>query len=203
MPSRNSFKIKNNNNRQIKKEEGNEGDREENKSNNFSNNNSRTFISSSSMDLTNPNSSTVDNYPKSIECNIDTDIKIDNIKTENEKDMLEILFNKQKELYKKQLANSENKMKNIYEIKEPFDGYRIFMLSSALVHEAIELQRETNWKWWKKEKSIDDQKIQEEIIDIWHFLLQLTIEAGIDSKKLMEIYLKKNKENLNRQEKGY
>jgi len=98
---------------------------------------------------------------------------------------------------------SPNNILDIYEIKEPFDGYRIFMLSSALVHEAIELQRETNWKWWKKEKSIDDQKIQEEIIDIWHFLLQLTIEAGIDSKKLMEIYLKKNKENLNRQEKGY
>ena len=164
MPSHNSFKIKNNNNRQIKKEEGNEGDREENKSNNFSNNNnSRTFISSSSMDL-NTNSSTVDNYPKSIECNIDTDIKIDNIKTENEKDMLEILFNKQKELYKKQLANSENKMKNIYEIKEPFDGYRIFMLSSALVHEAIELQRETNWKWWKKEKVQMTKKFKKKLL---------------------------------------
>ena len=201
MPSHNSFKIKNNSNRQNKKERK-EGDKEENKSNNF-NNNSRTFISSG-MDLTNTNSSsTADNYPKGIECNIDTNIERENIKTENEKDMLEILFYKQKELYKKQLANSENKMKNIYEIKEPFDGYRIFMLSSALVHEAIELQRETNWKWWKKEKSVDNQKIKEEIIDIWHFLLQLTMEAGIDSKKLMEIYLKKNKENLNRQEKGY
>jgi len=202
MPSHNSFKIKNNSNRQNKKKERKEEDKEVNKSNNFSNNNSRTFTNSG-MNLTNTNSSTTDNYPKSIECNIDTNIELENIKTENKKDMLEILFNKQKELYKKQLANSENKMKNIYEIKEPFDGYRIFMLSSALVHEAIELQRETNWKWWKKEKSIDDQKIQEEIIDIWHFLLQLTIEAGIDSKKLIEIYLKKNKENLNRQEKGY
>src|SRR6476620_1108282 len=201
MPSHNSFKIKNNSNRQNKKERKEE-DKEENKSNNFSNNNSRTFTNSG-MNLTNTNSSTTDNYPKSIECNIDTNIELENIKTENKKDMLEILFNKQKELYKKQLANSENKMKNIYEIKEPFDGYRIFMLSSALVHEAIELQRETNWKWWKKEKSIDDQKIQEEIIDIWHFLLQLTIEAGIDSKKLLEIYLKKNKDNINRQEKGY
>ena len=143
MPSYISFNIKNNSNRQNKME-GKEGDKEENKSNNFSNNNSRTFISSSSgMDLTNTNSSsTVDNYPKSIECNIDTNIELENIKTENEKDMLEILFNKQKELYKKQLANSENKMKNIYEIKEPFDGYRIFMLSSALVHEAIESAKE-------------------------------------------------------------
>ena len=142
MPSYNSFNIKNNNNRQNKKE-GKEGDKEENKSNNFSNNNnSRTFISSSGMDLTNTNSSSIaDNYPKNIECNIDTNIELENKKTENEKDMLEILFNKQKELYKKQLANSENKMKNIYEIKEPFDGYRIFMLSSALVHEAIAAKR--------------------------------------------------------------
>src|SRR3954453_23400860 len=113
MPSHNSFKIKNNSNKQDKKEEGKEGNREENKSNNF-NNNSRTFISSG-MDLTNTNSSsTADNYPKNIECNIDTNIERENIKTENEKDMLEILFIKQKELYKKQLTISENKMKNIY-----------------------------------------------------------------------------------------
>jgi len=174
---------------------------EDNTDNNLGNNyTNSTKFTNTETDCTNTKYSR-DNGTKS---NTEAKIDIDNLKTEDKKDMLEILFNKQKELYKKkQLANSENKMKNIYEIKEPFDGYRIFMLSSALVHEAIELQRETNWKWWKKEKSIDDQKIQEEIIDIWHFLLQLTIEAGIDSKKLMEIYLKKNKENLNRQEKGY
>jgi dimeric dUTPase (all-alpha-NTP-PPase superfamily) len=123
--------------------------------------------------------------------------------TENRKDMLDLLFSKQNELYKKQLDNSENKMKNLYKIKEPFEGYRLFMLSTALVHEAIELQRETNWKWWKKENSLESKKIQEEIIDIWHFLIQLSIEAGLDSRKLIELYIKKNKENLNRQIKGY
>jgi dimeric dUTPase (all-alpha-NTP-PPase superfamily) len=118
-------------------------------------------------------------------------------------DKLDFLFNKQNELYKKQLENSENKMKNLYDIKEPFEGYRIFMLSTALVHEAIELQRETNWKWWKKENAMNKDKIQEEMIDIWHFLIQLSIEAGLDSKKLVEKYLQKNEENLKRQVKGY
>ncbi len=122
-----------------------------------------------------------------------------------EGDKLDLLFDKQSELFKKQLENgsAENKMKNLYEIKEPFDGYRIFMLSTALLHEAVELQRETNWKWWKKETKTDIDKVQEEIIDIWHFMIQVSIEAGLDSKKLIEKYMEKNRENLARQERGY
>jgi dimeric dUTPase (all-alpha-NTP-PPase superfamily) len=122
---------------------------------------------------------------------------------EKNKDKLDFLFNRQHELFKKQLENSENKMKNLYEIKEPFNGYRILMLSTALVHEAIELQRETNWKWWKKEVEINPEKIQEEIIDMWHFLIQISIEAGLDSKKLIEKYIEKNEENLKRQLNDY
>lgn len=134
-----------------------------------------------------------------------TSLNIINYSVDEKKidDKLDFLFNKQNELFKKQLENTENKMKNLYEIKEPFDGYRLFMLSTALVHEAIELQRETNWKWWKKEIKTNDEKIQEEIIDIWHFLIQLSIEAGLDSKKLIEKYMQKNEENLKRQVKGY
>ena len=122
-----------------------------------------------------------------------------------EGDKLDLLFDKQNELFKKQLENSAavNKMKNLYEINEPFDGYRIFMLSTALLHEAVELQRETNWKWWKKETKTDIDKVQEEIIDVWHFMIQVSIEAGLDSKKLIEKYMEKNRENLARQERGY
>ncbi len=125
--------------------------------------------------------------------------------SKQEGDKLDILFDKQNELVKKQLENSPavNKMKNLYDIKEPFDGYRIFMLSTALLHEAVELQRETNWKWWKKETKTDIDKVQEEIVDIWHFMIQVSIEAGLDSKNLIEKYLEKNRENLERQERGY
>ena len=125
------------------------------------------------------------------------------INEKNGDDKLDFLFDKQNELFKKQLVNNKNKMENLYEIREPFEGYRIFMLSTALVHEAIELQRETNWKWWKKESKMNNNKIQEEIIDIWHFLIQISIEAGLDSEKLVEKYIEKNQENLKRQVKGY
>ena len=135
-----------------------------------------------------------------------TDNKYNNTQEEKKEggdDKLDFLFKKQDELFKKNIGDSDNRMKNLYNVKEPFDGYRVFMLSTALVHEAIELQRETNWKWWKKESVMDREKIQEEIIDIWHFLIQISIESGMDSKKIMEKYMEKNEENLKRQIKGY
>jgi hypothetical protein len=138
-------------------------------------------------------------------------------KFHEDKDKLEYLFELQKSLITQDYNstktkrsekisednNPENKMKKLYEMKEPFSGYRIFMISSALVHEAIELQRETNWKWWKKDKIIDNEKLQEEIIDLWHFLIQLSIESGFDPQILISKYKEKNKENTGRQLRGY
>ena len=86
---------------------------------------------------------------------------------------------------------------------EIFKGYRIFMISSALIHECVELQRETNFKWWKKPKDLDYEKIDEEIIDIWHFLIQLSIERGMDPDKVIEIYNKKLDTNIERARGGY
>ena len=67
----------------------------------------------------------------------------------------------------------------------------------------LSYKRETNWKWWKKENKMNNDKIQEEIIDIWHFLIEISIEAGINSEKLVKKYIEKNQENLKRQVKGY
>lgn len=127
-------------------------------------------------------------------------------------DKLDYLFEQQKSLIsqdysqingKENVQPSENKMKRLYESSEPFSGYRIFMLSSALLHEVVELQRETGWKWWKTDKGIEDQRIKEEIIDLWHFLIQLSIEAGLDPELLVSKYIEKNKENTKRQQQGY
>ena len=95
------------------------------------------------------------------------------------------------------------KSRDFFMGKEPFGGYRIFMISSALVHECIELQRETQMKWWKKAKPLDYDKIDEEIIDIWHFLIQLSIERGMDPEKVIDIYNKKLDENIKRAKTGY
>lgn len=120
----------------------------------------------------------------------------------SEEDRLELLFKKQLKLTR-QMRNMENKMSSIYKRKEIFRGYRIFMLSSALIHEVIELQMETNWKWWKRESNMSLENCQQELIDIWHFVIQLSIELKLNPTNLVEKYTLKHIENISRQKRGY
>ena len=80
---------------------------------------------------------------------------------------------------------------------------RVSVLATAMIHEAIELQRLTNWKWWKKPTKFDDTRAKEEVIDLWHFLVQTSIELGMTPEEILEQYLRKNQINKERQEKGY
>src|SRR5919199_6876378 len=118
------------------------------------------------------------------------------------KDKLDLLFNEQRRLIQ-EIEGTSNKMQDIYKTPEPFVGYRIFMLSSAMLHEIIELQRETNWKWWKTSNPISINRCQEEVIDMWHFLIQLSRELGMDANAIVNKYLEKHNENMNRQKQGY
>lgn len=76
-------------------------------------------------------------------------------------------------------------------------------LSTAIIHEAVELQRLTNWKWWKKPTGFDITSAREELIDIWHFVVQASIELGMTPSDILEEYSKKNKVNRDRQTSGY
>jgi len=82
------------------------------------------------------------------------------------------------------------------------DG-RMSVLSTAIVHEAIELQRLTSWKWWKKPTPFDREAAKEELIDIWHFVVQASIELGMSPSDVLNEYKKKNNVNRNRQASGY
>jgi dimeric dUTPase (all-alpha-NTP-PPase superfamily) len=108
-------------------------------------------------------------------------------------DALEIIFKLQKELA--QITTSTR----YPSVKEE----RISLLATAMVHEAIELQRLTNWKWWKMPTKFDQTRAREEVIDLWHFLVQTSIELGMTPKEILDEYLKKNQINKERQEKGY
>ena len=72
----------------------------------------------------------------------------------------------------------------------------------ALNDESRELQDELLEKWWSKDH-LDMQNIRVEIIDQLHFWISLALTAGMDAQKVYDIYLQKNKVNLERQEKGY
>jgi dimeric dUTPase (all-alpha-NTP-PPase superfamily) len=80
---------------------------------------------------------------------------------------------------------------------------KLSVLSTAIIHEAVELQRLTSWKWWKKPTPFDSEAAKEELIDIWHFVVQASIELGMSPADVFEEYKKKNQVNRNRQTSGY
>ncbi len=108
-------------------------------------------------------------------------------------DSLESIFSIQKELAS---------MMDLSRYPTSIDG-RVSALSTAIVHEAIELQRLTSWKWWKKPISFDSEAAREELIDIWHFVVQTSIELGMSPSDVLHEYKKKNKVNRDRQVSGY
>ena len=78
----------------------------------------------------------------------------------------------------------------------------------AMVSELGELLDETNFKWWKNPKEIDEGALKEELIDILHFYVSMCLRAGMTAEELFEIYKAKNQENFDRQygrssKKGY
>src|SRR5687768_11017366 len=88
---------------------------------------------------------------------------------------------------------------------EKFEGERIFRLCAFLIHEAVELQQETKWKHWKAPENynidLDNRKV--EIADMWHVLIQISIEAGMDANVVFNEFYKKHKENIDRQSRRY
>jgi dimeric dUTPase (all-alpha-NTP-PPase superfamily) len=108
-------------------------------------------------------------------------------------DSLETIFSIQKELAS---------MMDLSRYPDSTDG-RVSALSTAIVHEAIELQRLTSWKWWKKPTPFDTEAAKEELIDIWHFIVQASIELGMTPAEVVNVYKKKNSINRERQTSGY
>ena len=81
--------------------------------------------------------------------------------------------------------------------------WRVSVLCTAIIHEAVELQRLTNWKWWKTPVSFDHAKAREELADIWHFVVQASIELGMSPDDILAEYKRKNEINQERQRSGY
>mgnify|MGYP000978794203 CR=1 FL=1 len=69
----------------------------------------------------------------------------------------------------------------------------------AMVSELGELLNEVNFKWWKNDKPMNSDAVKEEMIDILHFFVGMCIKAGMDADELYAVYVKKNKENYDRQ----
>ena len=108
-------------------------------------------------------------------------------------DRLEEIFSLQKGL---------TEMMNLDRYPDGIEG-RVSALCTAMIHEAIELQRTTNWKWWKKPMEFNQAEAREELTDIWHFLVQASLELGLTPDDILKEYQRKNEINRQRQKDGY
>jgi len=111
----------------------------------------------------------------------------------SEKDRLDLIFALQKGLAD---------MMNLDRYPKDTEG-KVAALCTAIIHEAVELQRTTNWKWWKKPVSFNKDEAKEELIDIWHFVVQASLELGLTPKDILDEYQRKNEINRERERSGY
>ncbi len=80
---------------------------------------------------------------------------------------------------------------------------KVSALCTAIMHEAVELQRTTNWKWWKTPTKFNEDEAREELIDIWHFVVQASLELNLTPDDILKEYERKNEINRQRQKDGY
>lgn len=109
------------------------------------------------------------------------------------KDTLEKIFQEQKEL-----VNYLESNRYPTGVEE-----RVSALMTAIIHEAIELQNLTSWKWWKRPVEFEIDKAQSELIDILHFVIQTAIELNLTHHQVLQKYMDKNYINRERKRQGY
>jgi dimeric dUTPase (all-alpha-NTP-PPase superfamily) len=80
---------------------------------------------------------------------------------------------------------------------------KVSALCTAIIHEAVELQLTTNWKWWKMPTAFNEVEAREELIDIWHFMVQASLELNLTPDDILKEYERKNEINRQRQKDGY
>lgn len=68
------------------------------------------------------------------------------------------------------------------------------------IHEAL---GEVGWKPWASSKHINEEAFKAELIDAWHFFMNLWIVAGGTADELHDMYKAKREKNIQRQHEGY
>ena len=74
----------------------------------------------------------------------------------------------------------------------------------GIITEACEAIEQTSWKKnWKQSATYNEQAFREEIIDLWHFVINLTLSADMTADDVFRMYTNKHHINLKRQEDKY
>lgn len=103
----------------------------------------------------------------------------------------------------KELFTMQHQMRQCLGHFKIYDVEYARVMSLALIDEVMEALRETPWKPWKKEQRWAHSAHAEELIDAWHFLINLSINAGMTSEDIRDMFRKKHIVNMKRQDHGY
>ena len=73
----------------------------------------------------------------------------------------------------------------------------------ALTDELHEALQEVGWKPWATSRHVNEEAFKGELIDAWHFFMNLILVSGMDPFDFMQRYTSKHEKNAARQEAGY
>lgn len=85
------------------------------------------------------------------------------------------------------------------------DPVAIVYQVTSIVGEIGEILEEyQHWKPWRKNPpEYDRSSLLYEVVDLWHFVINLTLYLGFNEDELFSAFIEKNKVNFERQEAGY
>lgn len=95
---------------------------------------------------------------------------------------------------------------NGYDIAEQSTQQRIDNIALnvlACTDELHEALNEIGWKPWASSRHINEDKLKGELIDAWHFFMNLCLHAGLTPDELFKRYFEKRAINVARQADGY
>lgn len=103
----------------------------------------------------------------------------------------------------KQLQYLINKGKDIKEFtdEERMEAFRTNAL--ALMSELFEALGETGWKPWATSNHLNVEAFHGELVDMFHFFMNMMLHSGMTAKQLFDGYMRKVETNTIRQLQGY
>ena len=103
-------------------------------------------------------------------------------------------------IFKKQKAFDETVQQDLNKLDL---DQKISNKCKAIIHEAVELDRLTNWKWWKDKQYFDIDEATAELIDIMFFVVSTAIDLGMSPQDFFDMYNTKYDINVFRQNKRH
>ena len=90
------------------------------------------------------------------------------------------------------------------EITDPVERIQFIKdMHIALTDELHEALSETGWKPWATSQHVNEEAFKGELIDAWHFFMNLCMAVNMGPEELHDRYMKKRQKNIQRQIDGY